>query len=87
MVKFSKSPLKTSLLKLEKPELTNLAVNCFVGNYSNKIYTSFYKYISLQLVLLYKEIMRFMGDYPLAKCQKDVDCIYFILQVLSVFKI
>ena len=25
--------------------------------------------------------MRFMGDYPLAKNQKDIDCIYFLLQV------
>ena len=26
--------------------------------------------------------MRFMGDYPLAKNQKDIDCIYFLLQAL-----
>jgi len=26
--------------------------------------------------------MRFMGDYPLAKNQQDIDCIYFILQAL-----
>jgi hypothetical protein len=25
--------------------------------------------------------MRFMGDHPLAKSQKDIDCIYFVLQV------
>ena len=29
--------------------------------------------------------MRFMGDYPLAKGVKDVDCIYFLLQVMQVF--
>ena len=36
MVKFSKSPLQTSLLKLESSELTRLACNCFIGN-TNKI--------------------------------------------------
>lgn len=34
MVKFSKSPIKTSLLKFEKSELTNLAVNCFIGKWT-----------------------------------------------------
>jgi myosin-15 len=26
--------------------------------------------------------MRYMGDHPLSKNQKDIDCIYFILQTL-----
>ncbi len=29
--------------------------------------------------------MRFMGDYPLAKGQKDIDCIYYLLQVFVIF--
>jgi len=26
--------------------------------------------------------MRYMGDYPLAKGQKEIDCVYFLLQTL-----
>ena len=26
--------------------------------------------------------MRYMGDYPLAKAQKEIDCVYFVLQTL-----
>lgn len=29
--------------------------------------------------------MRFMGDYPLSKNQKDIDCIYFLLQVFKYY--
>jgi myosin XV len=36
----------------------------------------------LVLFLFFKEIMKFMHDYPLAKNQKEVDCIYFLLQAL-----
>ena len=57
MVKFSKSPIIASLLKFDKNEVSQMAVNCFI------------------------EVMRFMGDYPLAKNQKDIDCIYYLLQV------
>ncbi len=28
------------------------------------------------------DIMRYMGDYPLAKAQKEIDCVYFLLQTL-----
>ncbi len=37
MVKFTKSPIRTSLLKFEKSELTNLAVGSFIGSYFFKI--------------------------------------------------
>ena len=26
--------------------------------------------------------MRYMGDYPLTKSQKDIDCVYYLLQTL-----
>jgi myosin XV len=58
MIKFTKSPIVSSLLKHDKLEMSQVAVNCFV------------------------EIMKFMGDYPLKKSQKDTDCIYFLLQTL-----
>jgi len=45
MVKFSKSPLQTSLLKLESNELTRLACNCFIG----KIFI--YKYFNIVKLL------------------------------------
>jgi hypothetical protein len=35
MVKFSKMPITTSLLKFDKPELNHLAVNCFIGKSLN----------------------------------------------------
>ena len=58
MVKFSKRPVHASLLRLERAELSQLAVNCFV------------------------DVMRYMGDYPLAKDQRQIDCVYFVLQTL-----
>jgi myosin-15 len=27
--------------------------------------------------------MRFMGDYPIGKCQKDTGCVYFLLKTLG----
>ena len=32
MVKFSKSPIIASLLKFDKNEVSQMAVNCFIGN-------------------------------------------------------
>ncbi len=58
MVKFTKTPIHTSLLKFQNNEFTQLAVSCFI------------------------DIMRYMGDYPLAKGQKEIDCVYFLLQTL-----
>ena len=31
MVKFSKSPITASLLKFDKDEVSQMAVNCFIG--------------------------------------------------------
>lgn len=37
MVKFTKTPIHTSLLKLQNSELTQLAVNCFIGKYNSQL--------------------------------------------------
>ena len=60
MVKFTKSPIEASLLRLESADLNKQAVECFVA------------------------IMRYMGDYPLAKGQSEVDCVYTILVVRKI---
>lgn len=57
LVKFSKSPIQASLLKLDSPDLNKLALECFLS------------------------IMKYMGDYPMAKGQTEVDCVYTILMV------
>lgn len=63
LVKFSKSPIGASLLKLDSPDLNKLALECFAS------------------------IMKYMGDYPMAKGQTEVDCVYTILMVPSVYKV
>ena len=83
MVKFSKSPINTSLLKFDKPELTQLAVNCFIGKNPNFLVKKLtYEILLYDWMDFIVEIMRFMGDYPVVKNQKDIDCIYFLLQAL-----
>jgi myosin-15 len=31
---------------------------------------------------IFEEIMRFMGDYPLGKSQKEIGCIYYLLKTV-----
>ncbi|XP_028967897.1 unconventional myosin-XV-like [Galendromus occidentalis] len=63
LVKFSKSPLQKSLLPLESPELTKVAVDCFL------------------------QIMRYMGDYPMAKGNLEVDSVYAVLSTLHKYPV
>jgi len=55
LVKFTKSPIQASLLRLESSELNRLALEGFLA------------------------IMKYMGDYPMAKGQSEVDSVYTIL--------
>jgi len=55
LVKFTKSPIQASLLRLETSDLNKLALEGFLA------------------------IMKYMGDYPMAKGQSEVDSVYTIL--------
>jgi len=55
LVKFTKSPIQASLLRLESADLNKLALEGFLA------------------------IMKYMGDYPMAKGQSEVDSVYTIL--------
>ncbi len=57
LVKFTKSPIQTSLLQLDSNDLNKLALECFLS------------------------VMNYMGDYPMAKGQSEVDSVYTILMV------
>ena len=57
LVKFTKSPIQASLLRLETSDLNKLALEGFLA------------------------IMKYMGDYPMAKGQSEVDSVYTILMV------
>lgn len=60
LVKFTKSPVQASLLRLESADLNRLALEGFLA------------------------IMKYMGDYPMAKGQSEVDCVYTILMVIKI---
>ncbi|XP_052263037.1 unconventional myosin-XV-like isoform X3 [Dreissena polymorpha] len=56
MVKWTRSPIQTSMLKLEGADLNKMATECFIC------------------------IMKFMGDYPMASNQNEIDCALKVLR-------